>query len=574
MADDPEYVATLPATLTDGATLPPGESVDPFVRAMGDLGRFQIVRRIGAGGMGIVFEAHDRELDRKVAIKVLRGAGGASSWERLRREAQTMARLSHRNIVTVFDIVMINEQLLIAMELVAGGTLRDLDGTKRPVREVLRLVIAAGRGLAAAHAAGVIHRDFKPDNVLVGTDGTVRVADFGLASNEVTGDATGNKNVMSLAGTIAYMAPERILGETTANSDQFAFSVTVYELLEGVRPFDSRSTPMQFRDVVTSGAKRTWTRREVPRSVRNAIDRGMHPDASMRWPDIDSLLAELERSLRSPRRIATGGIVIAAAMGALATAGLARTEAQQIGIEQFAVSPARQITFDGESASPVLSRDRRLLAYARRTRGDVVIHDLSTGNARVVATDSLPRRWSPDGRNLLVFGPMAQLQLIARDGGAARAVGRCAFAAFSGDGSEVLWQCPDPLPVWTFFNVHAGTSRTVSLSIPDMEWLGGVDWSAGPRGTIVVLSGEKVGHSLWTFDPDGSSLRRIYRDSSSNAVIDVRWNADRSRIYYARERDAAPELVELIYDASTRTATEHRSLPPRSADHGRLCAFR
>ncbi|MCB9561907.1 MAG: serine/threonine protein kinase [Kofleriaceae bacterium] len=227
--------------------LTPGTRVD----------RYEIVAWLGAGGMGVVYEAFDPELRRRVALKLVRAIRPGATWEaRLLREAQAMAQLSHPAVVPVFDVGSYDGGVFVAMELVDGGTLKGwLQAERRSWRAALTTLIAAGRGLAAAHAAGLVHRDFKPDNVLVGKDGRVRVTDFGLAriaAADTDGDdggadvdrarpAAGVADVLSrpgaIAGTPAYMAPETAAGVADARSDQFAFCVTLYEALYGERPF-------------------------------------------------------------------------------------------------------------------------------------------------------------------------------------------------------------------------------------------------------------------------------------------------------------------------------------------------
>jgi serine/threonine protein kinase len=207
-----------------------------------------------------------------------------------------MAKLSHPNVTTIYDVGAVGDRVFIAMELVRGGTLRARLGGDRPWREIVRLLAQAGRGLAAAHTAGVVHRDFKPDNVLVGEDGIARVADFGLASIGAGASPVPGFRPGVVAGTLAYMAPERLTGEATPSSDQFAFCVTAFELLEGCRPFevsgDEASSPDRFRQLVET-RRLPWTRPDVPARVRAIFDRGMRSDPAERWPDLDSLLAAL-----------------------------------------------------------------------------------------------------------------------------------------------------------------------------------------------------------------------------------------------------------------------------------------
>ncbi|MGH2898506.1 MAG: serine/threonine-protein kinase, partial [Solirubrobacteraceae bacterium] len=200
---------------------------------------------LGSGGMGVVYVAHDPELNRKVALKVLR-ADGSEAMERfhdlLLREGQAMAQLAHPNVVTVFDVGGVDQRVFIAMELVEGLTLsRWLAAERRAPSEIVATFVAAGHGLAAAHAAGLIHRDFKPDNVLIGNDGRVRVTDFGLA-RQAHGVEAGTAHDAAearpgtgaphtgLAGTPAYMAPEQFHGRAAdARADQFSFAVALYE---------------------------------------------------------------------------------------------------------------------------------------------------------------------------------------------------------------------------------------------------------------------------------------------------------------------------------------------------------
>ncbi|MGH9885234.1 MAG: protein kinase domain-containing protein, partial [bacterium] len=222
-------LATLTAERASVEAVPPSDRHAEL--APGTLvGRYVVTTRLGAGAMGVVFAAHDPELDRKVAIKVLNhapfaGGEGEPVPDRLRREAQAMALLAHPNVVTVYDVGTIDDCIFIAMELIEGCTLaRWLAGGRRSWREVVAMFLLAGRGLAAAHTAGLVHRDFKPDNVLVGDDGRVRVADFGFARmlepQESTcdpgpsgGSTARFSSALGLVGTPYYMAPEQARGE-------------------------------------------------------------------------------------------------------------------------------------------------------------------------------------------------------------------------------------------------------------------------------------------------------------------------------------------------------------------------
>jgi len=299
------------------------------------IGKYRVTGYLGRGGMGVVLSAHDTELQRDVALKLLQaGAWGASGSMRMEREAQAMAKLSHPNVVTVYEVGRDQSRPFIAMELVTGGTLRDwLRAEKRSWRRTLEMVIAAGRGLVAAHAAGLVHRDFKPENVLVGSDGRPRVTDFGLVASSLHGADTdrdaGRAGSSVIAGTPPYMPPEQWSGdEVDARADQFAFAVTCWEALWGVRPFPSRSA----RDGVDVGSpsepERLRSRRGVPRRVEAALRRALQSDRGKRWPKLGELLDRLERIGRDRRPVLAGVVLVsAAAVGALAfRAGGGETE--------------------------------------------------------------------------------------------------------------------------------------------------------------------------------------------------------------------------------------------------------
>lgn len=289
-------------------------------------GRYVVLERIGEGGMGVVHAAYDRELDRRVAIKVLHPGATHEYGRRLLREAQTLARLSHPNLVPVFDVGKAGEELFIAMELVRGHSLDRYAAARRlPWREALSLLLDAGRGLDHAHRCGLVHRDFKPSNVLVGDDGRARVADFGLArpvrapSSETSAEkgappspADGGMVLTrpgETPGTPAYLPPEA--REATAfdeRSDQFSFCMTAWEVLCGVRPA---------RDPIDGGVIASVAPgRAVPRSIRRALLRGMSADPAARHASMGELLARLEGAARRGRVLALG-------LGATATLGLA-----------------------------------------------------------------------------------------------------------------------------------------------------------------------------------------------------------------------------------------------------------
>jgi tetratricopeptide (TPR) repeat protein/predicted Ser/Thr protein kinase len=299
-------------------------------------GRYVILEAIGAGGMGVVYRAFDPELDRAVALKLVRtlDAGAqARLRERLAREARLLARISHPNVVAIHDVGVVDDEVFLAMEFVAGSTLAAWQ-TAAPRRwtQILDLYLQAARGLAKAHELGIVHRDFKASNALIDPDGRVRVVDFGLArtdddlshgtglKDQAIGDLdTAGAGLTShglLLGTPAYMAPEQRLGQPAdARSDQYSLCVALREALLGDRPPAAGPSPTTVP--MTADARPTGGLRGIPRWLQRVLQRGLMADPAARWPDMHALIAACERGRRSGQ----GWLVLAGlALGLLALA--------------------------------------------------------------------------------------------------------------------------------------------------------------------------------------------------------------------------------------------------------------
>jgi tetratricopeptide (TPR) repeat protein/predicted Ser/Thr protein kinase len=296
--------------------------------------RYRVLRELGRGGMGVTYLAYDEALDRKVAIKLVHPGiqGGIRAQLRLRREAQALARLAHPNIVHVYEVGAYQERVFIVMECVRGQTLDAwLAAGERTWPAILDVFRQAGKGLRAAHEAGLVHRDFKPANVLVGDDDRVRVVDFGLARlseqldtpDTIDTDAgsmedgpSGSSELdLSLTrtgarlGTPAYMAPEQLAGRAVdVRSDQFSFCVSLYEALYGDRPF-AGTNAAALQDSIERGVPRRTTQDSpVPVWVEQATLRGLAADPAERWPAMDALLDALARDpAQTWRRLLLGG---------------------------------------------------------------------------------------------------------------------------------------------------------------------------------------------------------------------------------------------------------------------------
>ncbi|MES1164659.1 MAG: serine/threonine-protein kinase [Verrucomicrobiota bacterium] len=385
---------------------PPQAAGEEFGLAKGaTVGRYVVLGLLGRGGMVEVYAAYDPDLDRKIALKLLRARGGSNDADgrtRLLREAQAIARLSHPNVVVVFDVGTFRESVFIAMEFVEGNTLGYwIEAQNRSWREVLDVYVAAGRGLVAAHAAGLVHRDFKPENVMITKSGQVRVMDFGLAREQgavadrrsaaqlaadvaeqaaalaeafesgVDGDATarlgsgdgggtpstGSGGYLKLKltqtgamlGTPAYMAPEQFAGTGgDARTDQFSFCVALYEGLYRQRPFPGNNALTLMANVVAGTVSEPPPEARVPTWIRKILLRGLSTSPEGRFPSMTELLAALGQDPAVRRRRWVG-----------AAAGVAVLLAATTGARRFVAGNHSLCAAGPDRAATAWSRDRR-----------------------------------------------------------------------------------------------------------------------------------------------------------------------------------------------------------------------
>lgn len=305
----------------DDAARPEGRLV---VEEGTKVGPYLVLGELGRGGGGIVYGAYHPELNRKVALKLLGRGGGEAAEARLLREAQAMARLSHPNVVGIYDAGVWRGQVYIAMEFIEGETLGVwLARGSRSRAEILQVLLAAGEGLSAAHAAGLVHRDFKPSNVLVDAEGRARITDFGIARSIEQSpdppDARAGEEPSSLLGkavtgdgkvlgTPEYLAPEQLsAAPPDPRSDQFSFCVTAFEALLGRRPFETT------RAYLAQGTSALTNRpSNLPRSLLETLERGLSIDPARRFPDMNTLLQQLSGAPTRRRwRLVIGGVFVA-----------------------------------------------------------------------------------------------------------------------------------------------------------------------------------------------------------------------------------------------------------------------
>ncbi len=391
MIDDP----TSPGPGPDAATVdasPGSGSTAVLPTAAGDrFGRFRVEGMLGAGGMGVVFAAHDPLLDRQVAIKVMAQSAddtdGVAAEARMVREAKAMARLTHPNVVRVYEAGATRAGVFLVMELIEGTTLARWLDEPRPWREVLARFVSAGRGLAAAHAAGLVHRDFKPANVLLGDDGRVLVTDFGLVGVGTEAAQAGSARVVAdgldltsgaMVGTPRYMAPEQHQrGAIDARTDQWSFCASMWEALYRVHPFAADSIEVLTMRVCVDDLAPPAEPRGVPDRVRVILSRGLARDPAARYPTMAALLAALEHDPAKAWRRA--GIAVGAlALVAVATFGWVRAAARPAATGPCSAPPAA--TWTAARHAEVAG----LFHQARGAAGDDTIDRVA---ARLAAAD-------------------------------------------------------------------------------------------------------------------------------------------------------------------------------------------
>ena len=542
--------ATMLAQLTpgdDSLTLPrrtgSAEGEGP-----GRIGRYVVVSRLGEGGMGVVYAGYDPQLDRRVAVKLVRpvygdASSGGDAQARLLREAQALARLRHPNVVQVYEAGAHGDQVFVAMEFVDGVTLRKWQFEHAGSwREVLRVYTAAGQGLAAAHRAGIIHRDFKPDNVLVTPAGEPRVLDFGLAFRQEQptprreGDSASALDTQvtmtgALVGTPAYMSPEQHRGESAdARSDVFAFCVSLYEALYGVRPFGGQSLVEICANVFTCTITEPSAFVKVPKWLRRAVVRGLQVDPEARYRSMGELLDALGRD---PARLVGWGVAAATVVVVvgLFVQALRSAEGEQVhldlGARRRADFDARRIAdlegrlAEAERSSVARARDGLLLAQAEAAVADdperalALLKHLSSGDAG----------WLPRAR-FVAFAAAQRLLPRRTIVGAGPAVRAVAFVAegdhlVRGDaaGDVVVTRVGDGAEVGRVRLPAAPTAIAVARSGDD-----GAGTGPPLRVAAVTASGElalwevATGGLRMSSEP-GSRLRAVALDPRGETVV-------------------------------------------------------
>jgi len=458
----------------------------PALHAGDRFGPYDVVECLGIGGMGQVFKARDPKLNRFIALKLLSSdVADPTARRRFQREAQTASALNHPHILTVHDTGEVAGRQYLVTEFVDGGTLKDWwSAAPRTWREIVELIIGVADGVAAAHDAGILHRDIKPDNILVSRSGYAKLADFGLATlvdarvtdATAAGSAAATRPGMML-GTIAYMSPEQASGQPLdARSDIFSFAIVLYELVAGQRPFTGATDLDLLQAIVCAPAPPLSAR--VPAGLRLVIEKALEKDPADRYQSMRELVVDLRRLLRQtgevatlerPRRVSKlAALAVAVAIGALAAGGAALYLRRVEPLPPFRQEYAQLTNFADSVVSPALSPDGRLLTYLRGANtfvgpGEVYVQMLPDGEPVQLTHDGLQKMspaFSPDGSRI-AYTSVVQVgewntSIVPVLGGAPR--------RFLNNASGLTWIGPRGSRSDVLFSAHTGDGIHMAIA--------------------------------------------------------------------------------------------------------------
>jgi eukaryotic-like serine/threonine-protein kinase len=582
-----------------GETIPNGVSCDadrPVTLAVGTkLGPYEIVAPIGAGGMGEVYRARDPRLGRDVAIKVLPAAVRADA-ERLRRfeqEARAAAALNHPNIVTIFSVEHAGDVPFVTMEFVEGTPLtRLIPRAGLPVDRILKIAIALGDAVSAAHSRGIVHRDLKPSNVMVTADDRVKVLDFGLAkllhaqSVDVGATAAATDPLTDpgmIVGTLPYMSPEQVEGKPVDHrSDIFSLGVILYELTTGQRPFKGETSASLVSSILKdSPPLASDISSAVPRDLGRIIRHSLAKDPAQRYQtalDLRNELAELQQDLSSgslPAPIGTprapsdtwrwGAIGAATAVAVIVAVGYVLLRPQTAS-NRPAIS--RNVTFDqlttqsGVKRYPSLSPDGKWVVYEGNQSGNLDIYLQSVGgqNAINLTRDSLDDdtepAFSPDGE-LIAFRSSRQdggIIVMGRTGESVRRLTNLGYSpAWAPDGTTIVYATDDATvlgrmtrrELWTV-TVATGEKRRIAEADAVQP-----NWS--PNGLRIAYwkaFGERQGQRhIWTIPAAGGVAVPVTSDTAVN--WNPVWSPDGHSLLFSSDRGGPMNLWRVPIDERT-----------------------
>ena len=553
------------------------------------LSHYRLVEKIGEGGMGVVWKARDEVLNRFVAIKLL--AADASLDESRRRmfleEARLASSLSHAHIVQVYEFGREDDLDFIVMELIEGQPLqRIMRGRPLPSRQVAEYGRQVALAVARAHRQGLLHRDLKPGNILLSTDGEVKVVDFGLAilfeRSDMTLEFTGQSQATTrellrpeerrIAGTLPYMSPEQVRGERLdSRSDIFSLGVILYEMTTGSLPFQGATFGLVAAEIQKAQPRPVHKIiAQVPFELDRTIQKALSARPSERYQTMDDVAVDLHRLSRElesgssrayadlarpPARRAARAWLLAAGLASAALLVIAAIFQSHARDDRITAPLHRQVTFTGGARNAEISPDGQFVAYVQSRGGDgegLMVQDLSGGQPLEImqAKRLLRLRWPPGGGEMLACREDG-LYRVPRLGGVPRQVRRlCPYFSWSPDGERVAAAAVTYGPIGV---VQIETGQVSELSLEkEFTFLHGIDWS--PRGHFIAfLTVDEQGQdTIWTIPAAGGAQAKILTETAR--IEAVRWSGDGRSLYYIAHGANMPELRRIEVDLDTGRA--------------------
>jgi len=554
------------------------------------ISHYKILEKLGEGGMGVVYKAEDTKLDRQVALKFLPKGLETHEQERSRflQEAKAASALNHPNICNIHSLGEHEGQQFIDMEFVDGVTLREkIRSTQPSVNDVISYAIQIGEALHEAHSKGIVHRDVKPENIMVNTKNQIKVMDFGLA--KLKGSLKLTKT-SSTVGTLAYMAPEQIQGgEVDARSDIFSFGIVMYEMLSrGQRPFRGEHDAAIMYSIVNEEPEPIQKyREEISSECLHILNRALEKDPGERYQSINDMLIDLRRLMKQTGRVSPSSLSLPSSTtrtipsvgiwGALKKTKILffiggslvvvililflvyRDSILQPGSLETVKSVLKQVTFNGDVSLASISPDGKSTAYVRKVSRDervVFVQDISGGQPIEIFKEKEMQsiHWSPDGSELLIpagNGSTYGCYLVPRLGGVSHRLPYYQQVCWAIDGSKfagILY--PQKLIYMNDKSTGRITSRIPLTGV--FTWLWDIDWS--PTGTLFAFLtiGEKE-KTIWTIKADGTQQSIVVQDST-RWINEPRWSSKGDAIYYISSDEYADKLMKVCINPSTGKA--------------------
>jgi eukaryotic-like serine/threonine-protein kinase len=545
--------------------------------------------------MGVVWKARDEVLNRLVAIKLLApdASRDGSRRKMLLKEARLASSVSHAHIVQVYEFGRQDDLDFIVMEYIDGQPLsRIMRGRPLPLRQVAEYGRQVALAVARAHRQGLLHRDLKPGNILLTTDGEVKVVDFGLAIlferrdmtldvqatelSEATTNVPLRPEERRIAGTLPYMSPEQVRGERLdSRSDIFSFGVILYEMTTGSLPFQGATVAMVAAEIQKAQPRPVHeVIARVPFELDRTIQKALSARPSERYQTMDDMAVDLNRLLqdlesgsspayeqlagRTSRRVRRRLLVAAGLLAAvlLVTAMIFRPHARR---DAISAPVHRQVTFSGAARNAEISPDGQFVAYAQSREGGgagLMVQDLSGGQPlEILQAKRLPDfqgpRWSPSGGELLVCSDEGLLRVPRLGGGHRQVVqGSCPFVSWSPDGKRMAAAAIIYRPIRL---VDIETEQITQLPLEkEFTFLHGIDWS--PEGHLIAFyTVDEQGQStIWTIPSAGGAQEEILAETAR--IEAMRWSGDGRSLYYLLPGANTPELRRIDVDPQTGRA--------------------